>query len=55
MIALFINWTGRAIEQSLAQRVASSLAVGHPAGGKFFIGVKNIIGSISWVIHRFIG
>lgn len=37
MIALFIDWTGRAIEQAIAQRVASSLAIGHPAGGKFVV------------------
>ena len=47
MIALFINWTGRAIEQSLAQRVASSLAVGHPAGGKFFIEQNVMFAAVS--------
>src|SRR5215470_13549241 len=35
MIAFFIDWTRRPIEQALGQRVASSLAIGQSGGGRF--------------------
>jgi asparagine synthase (glutamine-hydrolysing) len=47
MIALFIDWTGRKIEQSLAQRVASSLAVGRSAGGQFVIEQNVMFAAVS--------
>jgi asparagine synthase (glutamine-hydrolysing) len=37
MIAFFIDWNGRQIEQALGQRVASSLAIGLSGGGKYVV------------------